>query len=82
MHKMTLAAALLTALGGGTALAQGAPPNSAWSSSWPSYVQSQRALAANAHRFMEADARSNAKVGNGDRSMTAVTRNDNEVLGR
>ncbi len=34
------AAALLTTIGSGAALAQGAPPGSApWQSSWPSYVE-------------------------------------------
>jgi hypothetical protein len=43
MKKIAIAAALLTMIGSGAALAQGAPPGSAsWHSGWPSFIESQR----------------------------------------
>ena len=43
MRKITTAAAVLTALGSGAALAQGLPPDFAtWQSGWPSFIESQR----------------------------------------
>jgi hypothetical protein len=47
--RIAAAAALLTAIGGGAALAQGTPPGfGPWQSGWPSYVESHQAHAANA----------------------------------
>ncbi len=80
MYKTIVAAALFTAMGSGLALAQGAPPNSAWSSSWSSYLQSQQARAVNPHKFMDADAQSVAKVV-GDKAMPAATREHDERSG-
>ncbi len=41
MKKIATAAVLLTAIGSGAALGQGAPPGyAAWQSSWPGYAKS------------------------------------------
>ena len=46
MKKVVTAAALLTVLGTGAALAQGAPPGSVpWQSGWPGYVASRQVQA-------------------------------------
>ncbi len=51
MKKIATAVALLTALGSGAALAQGAPPGYApWHSGWPSYIETHQAPAMSAHR--------------------------------
>ena len=43
MKKITTIAALLTALGGSAAMAQGLPPGSAaWQSGWPNFIETQR----------------------------------------
>ncbi|MBV8613481.1 MAG: hypothetical protein JOY66_06865 [Acetobacteraceae bacterium] len=47
LKRIALAAAL-SAPGGGAALAQGMPPGGPWQSSWPAYVEAQRAQAMNA----------------------------------
>ncbi len=50
MKKITTVAALLSAIGSGAALAQGAPPGFAWHSGWPSHIQSQQVFAMNARK--------------------------------
>ena len=69
MKRIAAAAALLTLLGGGAAMAQGLPPGYAWHSGWPAYVAQQQA---------ELNARNalarNANRANGER--TAVTQNE------
>ena len=55
MKKIAIAAALLTAVGSGTALAQGAPPGSpSWNNSWPGVVDSYQARAANGTKAAQA----------------------------
>ena len=46
--KRAALAASFAALGGAAALAQGMPPGGPWHSSWPSFVEAQRAQAMNA----------------------------------
>ena len=60
MYKSMLTAVALMALGTGMALAQGAPPNSAWSSGYANYVQSQATAAAQAHKFAQAQSQRDA----------------------
>ncbi len=49
MKKIAIAAALLSAIGSGAALAQGAPPGSpSWNNSWPGIVELYQARAVNA----------------------------------
>ena len=50
VKRIAAIAALITEIGGGAALAQGAPPGfSPWQSGWPGYVESHQAHARNAH---------------------------------
>jgi hypothetical protein len=65
MKRLATATALLTLLGAGAALAQGAPPGSAWHSGWPAYVQQQQA---------ELNAR-NAPPANPDHQTASTRRN-------
>ncbi|MBV8615460.1 MAG: hypothetical protein JOY66_17075 [Acetobacteraceae bacterium] len=68
MKKIAIAAALLTAIGSGGALAQGAPPGSpSWNNSWPGTVESYQAHAAGAAKVAQAHSNqfAQAKAGSG-----------------
>jgi hypothetical protein len=64
MKKIAIAAALLTAIGSGAALAQGAPPGSpSWNDSWPGTVPSYQGRAVSAHKSTHSAQMAQAKVG-------------------
>jgi hypothetical protein len=68
MKKIAIAAALLTAIGSGAALAQGAPPGSpSWNNSWPGSSESYQARAVNGAKTAQAHSSlfAQAKVGYG-----------------
>jgi hypothetical protein len=68
MKKIAIAAALLTAIGGGAALAQGAPPGSpSWNNSWPGTAESYQARVVNGAKTAQAHANqfAQAKSGSG-----------------
>ena len=66
MKKIAIAAALLTAIGSGAALAQGAPPGSpSWNNSWPGTVDSYQARAVNGTKTAQAHSNQFAQVRSG-----------------
>jgi len=68
MKKIAIAAVLLTAIGSGAALAQGAPPGSpSWNNSWPGAAESHQARVMNGTKAAQAHANqfAQAKTGSG-----------------
>jgi hypothetical protein len=77
MRKIAIAAALLSAIGSGAALAQGCPPGGAWRSGWPGYPGTGRAQTMATHQADSVAAGRGGMTTKSNRPLTSAGRGVN-----